>query len=185
MRCSLSWFRTILPKSKAMSLNGSAKRIFTRWLIMVLFPFHLSSNLLCQEDLYKCGVSNMVIVFADTVERFHIMAHLVFVLAQNIQNTEEFWLWSFVSVRVFCPLWKTHCSLAWNMALTSIKNLKVRTCLFSNVLSSSNGVAIETCTECRDGALMWSSCWCNQAFFLGEIQWDKTWCILGIPPSSL
>lgn len=43
-----------------------------------------------KENIHKMA-------YHDTVERFHIMAHLVFVLAQNIQNTEEFWLWSFVS----------------------------------------------------------------------------------------
>jgi hypothetical protein len=41
-----------------------------------------------------------VVVCVDTVERFHIMAHLLFVLAQNIQNSEDFWLWNFAYVCV-------------------------------------------------------------------------------------
>jgi hypothetical protein len=34
-------------------------------------------------------------VCADTVERFHIMTHLLFVLAQNILNNEDSWILSF------------------------------------------------------------------------------------------
>ncbi|KAG0559333.1 hypothetical protein KC19_10G097500 [Ceratodon purpureus] len=41
-----------------------------------------------KENLHKMA-------YHDTVERFHIMAHLLFVLAQNIQNSEDFWLWNF------------------------------------------------------------------------------------------
>ncbi|XP_024391066.1 protein POLLEN DEFECTIVE IN GUIDANCE 1 isoform X4 [Physcomitrium patens] len=41
-----------------------------------------------KENLHKMA-------YHDTVERFHIMAHLLFVLAQNIQNSEDTWLWNF------------------------------------------------------------------------------------------
>jgi hypothetical protein len=42
-------------------------------------------------------------VCADTVERFHIMTHLLFVLAQNILNNEDSWILSFAYVCLVDP----------------------------------------------------------------------------------
>ena len=45
-----------------------------------------------------CNVT--IILIADTVERFHIIAHLFFVLAQNLLAANEPWLLAFVWVSV-------------------------------------------------------------------------------------
>ncbi|XP_057854382.1 protein POLLEN DEFECTIVE IN GUIDANCE 1 isoform X2 [Cryptomeria japonica] len=48
------------------------------------------------ENLHKMA-------YYDTVERFHIMAYVIFVLAQNILEAESPWLWSFVMNS--CMIW--------------------------------------------------------------------------------
>ncbi|KAH9321412.1 hypothetical protein KI387_016051, partial [Taxus chinensis] len=49
-----------------------------------------------EENLHKMA-------YYDTVERFHIMAHIIFVLAQNILEAESQWFWSFVTNS--CLIW--------------------------------------------------------------------------------
>lgn len=53
-----------------------------------------------KHGLHKSYRGLYWLLYADTVERFHIMAHLMFVLAQNFQNNEESWLANFAYVRV-------------------------------------------------------------------------------------
>lgn len=49
-----------------------------------------------KENLHKMA-------YYDTVERFHIMAYIIFVLAQNILEAENAWVWSFAMNA--CLIW--------------------------------------------------------------------------------
>lgn len=49
-----------------------------------------------KENLHKMA-------YYDTVERFHIMAYILFVLAQNILEAENAWVWSFAMNA--CMIW--------------------------------------------------------------------------------
>jgi hypothetical protein len=52
----------------------------------------------------RVGKDNLhKMAYHDTVERFHIMTHLLFVLAQNILNNEDSWILSFAYVCLIDP----------------------------------------------------------------------------------
>jgi hypothetical protein len=101
----------------------------------------------------------------DSVERFHISAFMLFVLAQNILEAEGPWLESFVFVSRLENLLVCH---SW-LEIADLNNFLLANLFYLDM------------AECSHGLHLWNGYWYHKTFIHWQIQWHKAYCILWIP----
>jgi len=136
--------------------NGLNDQVFNR-----IFVLRLSFNISFLFFILSCNNLLTFFIFcdffwwqADSVERFHISAFILFVLAQNILEAEGPWFESFLTVRFGNILAPT---IYWRSLVCYVESISLLTLvlLLTYILFGA---------EYSLGVCMWNGYWYYQAF---------------------